>query len=54
MKGVSEHIKSQTFIKAGNKPIHEVYKFGKQLGKGNFGTVWIATHIDLGEKRAIK
>eukprot|EP01130_Rhizamoeba_saxonica_P008075 TRINITY_DN3263_c0_g1_i1.p1 TRINITY_DN3263_c0_g1~~TRINITY_DN3263_c0_g1_i1.p1 ORF type:complete len:289 (-),score=55.52 TRINITY_DN3263_c0_g1_i1:659-1501(-) len=36
------------------RDIHQHYDFGKSLGKGAFGTVYLATHRITGEKYAIK
>ena len=34
--------------------VEKVYTLGKKLGKGSFGVVIEATHIETGEKWAIK
>jgi serine/threonine protein kinase len=42
------------FISSKEGDIQNVYEFECQLGSGGFGTVWSATHKELGTKRAIK
>jgi len=48
-------IRKQTFIVKNERPIHEVYRMDKkQLGKGTYGEVSAGTHIENGQRRAIK
>lgn len=36
------------------RQLKEMYEFGDMLGRGNFGVVWLVTHLGTGERYACK
>lgn len=51
---ISVKITPQTFVKPSILRITDVYKMGKTLGSGTFGSVRIVTHKESGHQRAVK
>src|ERR1700689_3898585 len=46
--------RSNTTLQPGDKILNDTYVIEKCIGKGGMGEVYVAEHIELGSKRAIK
>lgn len=42
------------FIQKGTGTLYDHYQIGKSLGRGSFGEVFLCTHYDSKEQRAVK
>jgi calcium-dependent protein kinase len=47
-------VRTSSLIIANKNDIHKVYKFGRELGKGSYGSVYTGVNAKTGQTRAIK